>query len=126
MSDQERAGSVREVAALFLKLGFIAFGGPAAHIALMRDEVVNRRRWMTDQEFLDLLGAANLIPGPSSTELAIFLGYRRVGWIGLVLAGTLFILPAMLMVLELAWLYVQYGATPQATWLLYGIKPVIV
>src|SRR5438309_9601786 len=89
-------GSLGEVAALFLKLGLIAFGGPAAHIALMRDEVVRRRHWLSDQQFLDLLGAANLIPGPSSTELAIFLGYTRAGSIGLVLAGTLFILPAML------------------------------
>src|SRR5450631_1881454 len=95
-------GSLREVAALFLKLGCIAFGGPAAHIALMREEVVRRRQWVTDQEFLDLLGAANLIPGPSSTELAIFLGYRQAGWRGLILAGTLFILPAMLLVLLIA------------------------
>jgi len=119
-------GSVGEVAALFLKLGLIAFGGPAAHIALMRDEVVKRRHWLTDQQFLDLLGAANLIPGPSSTELAIFIGYRRAGRIGLVLAGTLFILPAMLIVLAFAWAYGQYGSTPAAAWLLYGVKPVII
>jgi hypothetical protein len=93
-----------------LKLGLIAFGGPAAHIALMRDEVVKRRHWLSDQQFLDLLGAENLIPGPSSTELAIFLGYTRAGWIGLLLAGTLFILPAMLIVLGFAWAYVQYGS----------------
>ena len=96
------AGSLSEVAALFLKLGFVAFGGPAAHIALMRDEVVTRRRWVTEQQFLDLLGASNLIPGPTSTELAIYLGYARAGWRGLVLAGTLFILPAALISLALA------------------------
>src|SRR5712692_9303903 len=103
----------REVAALFLKLGCIAFGGPAAHIAMMRDEVVKRRRWVSDQEFLDLLGAANLIPGPSSTELAIFIGYRRAGVVGLILGGTLFILPAMAIVLALAWAYVEYGFKPE-------------
>jgi chromate transporter len=119
-------GSLREVAALFLKLGFVAFGGPAAHIALMRDEVVKRRRWVTEQQFLDLLGASNLIPGPTSTELAIYLGYVRAGWRGLVLAGTLFILPAALISLAIAWAYVRYGSTPEATWLLYGIKPVII
>ena len=96
------AGSLSEVAALFLKLGFVAFGGPAAHISLMRDEVVTRRRWVTEQQFLDLLGASNLIPGPTSTELAIYLGYARAGWRGLVLAGTLFILPAALISLALA------------------------
>jgi len=120
------AGSLSEVAALFLKLGFVAFGGPAAHIALMRDEVVTRRRWVTEQQFLDLLGASNLIPGPTSTELAIYLGYARAGWRGLVLAGTLFILPAALISLALAWVYVRYGSTPQAVRLLYGIKPVII
>lgn len=116
----------REVAALFLKLGFIAFGGPAAHIALMRREVVDRRRWVSDQQFLDLLGASNLIPGPTSTELAIYVGYTRAGAPGLLLAGVLFILPAMLIVLALAWAYVRYGTTSQAGWLLYGIKPVII
>lgn len=123
---QAPAGPLSEVAALFLKLGFVAFGGPAAHIALMRDEVVTRRRWVTEQQFLDLLGASNLIPGPTSTELAIYLGYARAGWRGLVLAGTLFILPAALISLALAWVYVRYGSTPQAVWLLYGIKPVII
>jgi chromate transporter len=119
-------GELREVAALFSKLGLIAFGGPAAHIALMRQEAVERRGWLSDQQFLDLVGAANLIPGPSSTELAIFLGYRRAGWRGLVLAGVLFILPAMLIVMALAWAYVRFGATPAAGGLLYGIKPVII
>jgi len=115
-----------EVARLFLKLGLIAFGGPAAHIALMRQEVVERRRWLSDQAFLDLLGASNLIPGPTSTELAIYLGYTRAGPLGLLLAGLLFILPAMLVVLVFAWAYVQYGTTPSVGALLYGIKPVII
>lgn len=115
-----------EVAVLFLRLGFTAFGGPAAHIAMMRDEVVRRRKWVTEQQFLDLLGASNMIPGPTSTEMAIYLGYVRAGWLGLILAGTLFILPAMMIVLALAWAYVRYGSSLQATALLYGIKPVIV
>src|SRR5947209_19662731 len=119
-------GSLREGAAVFLKLGTIAFGGPAAHIALMRQEVVERRQWVTEQRFLDLLGASNLIPGPTSTELAIYLGYARAGRRGLLLAGTLFILPAMLIVLAFAWAYRRYGATANAQWVLYGIKPVII
>ena len=126
MAPSSEHGSLREVAGLFLKLGLIAFGGPAAHIAMMRDEIVRRRKWVTDQHFLDLLGATNLIPGPNSTEMAIHLGFVRAGWWGLILAGTLFILPAMLIVLALAWAYVQFGSTPQAAWLLYGIKPVII
>jgi chromate transporter len=117
---------LREVAGLFLKLGCIAFGGPAAHIAMMRDEVVDRRRWVDNQRFLDLLGATNLIPGPNSTELAIHLGHERAGWRGLIVAGTLFILPAMLIVLCLAWFYATYGTTPTATALMYGVKPVII
>src|ERR1051325_4533346 len=123
---QHRRALLAEVAQLFFKLGVIAFGGPAAHIALMRQEVVQRRKWTTEQQFLDLLGASNLIPGPTSTELAIYLGYTRAGPIGLVLAGVLFILPAMLIVMGFAWAYVQFGSTPPATALLYGIKPVII
>src|SRR5947207_9757712 len=111
-------GTLGEVASLFLKLGLIAFGGPAAHIALMRDEVVRRRKWVTEQQFLDLLGASNLIPGPTSTELAIYLGYTRAGKLGLLIAGGLFIMPAMLIVLAFAWAYVNFGATPQASALL--------
>lgn len=121
-----RPGSVREVARVFGTLGIIAFGGPAAHIALMREEVVRRRRWVSDERFVDLLGMTNLIPGPNSTEMAIHLGYARAGWGGLVVAGLAFIVPAMLIVLGLAWTYVRYGALPQAAWLLYGIKPVII
>jgi chromate transport protein ChrA len=93
---------------------------------MMRQEVVQRRRWLTDEQFLDLLGATNLIPGPNSTEMAIHLGYERAGWRGLILGGACFIIPAMCIVLALAWLYREYGTTPQATWLLYGIKPVII
>ena len=124
--DGGRAGATREVAALFLKLGLIAFGGPAAHIALMRDEVVGRRRWVSEEEFLDLLGLTNLIPGPNSTEMAIHLGYRRAGWVGLAVGGVCFIVPAMLIVLALAWAYVQFGARSQVAWLLYGVKPVVI
>jgi len=123
---QPGTGSVREVAALFLRLGLTAFGGPAAHIALFRDEVVTRRKWMTDEYFLDLLGATNLIPGPNSTEMAIHIGYRRAGWRGLIAAGVCFILPAAVIVLGLAAVYAQYGTTPAVEWLLYGIKPVII
>ncbi len=115
-----------EVAVLFLKLGFTAFGGPAAHIAIMHDEVVVRRKWLTDQEFLDLLGATNLIPGPNSTEMAIHIGYLRAGWLGLITSGLCFITPAMLMVLALSWLYVRFGTMPQVEWLMYGIKPVVI
>src|SRR5207237_4707769 len=126
MSASNSSRSAGEVATLFLKLGVIAFGGPAAHIALMRREVVERRKWLSDQAFLDLVGASNLIPGPTSTELAIYLGYARAGPPGLVLAGALFIMPAMLLVLAFAWAYVRFGATPPAGALLYGIKPVII
>jgi chromate transporter len=115
-----------EVTLFFLRLGVTAFGGPAAHIAIMRDEVVKRRKWIDEQGFLDLLGAANLIPGPTSTEMAIFLGFRRVGWVGLVLAGVCFITPAMLIVLALAWAYVRYGSTPAAGGILYGVLPVVI
>ena len=120
--DRELWGLTR----LFLKLGAIAFGGPAAHIAMMRNEVVERRRWMEEQEFLDLVGASNLIPGPNSTELAIHLGRVRAGWRGLLVAGACFILPATLIVLAFAWAYARYGSTPQAEGLLYGITPVVV
>jgi chromate transporter len=118
--------SLQELALLFLKLGTIAFGGPAAHIAMMEDEVVRRRRWMTDDEFLDLLGATNLIPGPNSTEMAIHIGHRQAGWKGLLVAGTSFILPAVLIVTGFAWVYVRYGSIPEVKSVLYGIKPVII
>ena len=117
---------LRELTALFLRLGVTAFGGPAAHIAMMRDEVVDRRRWLSDKEFLDLVAATNLIPGPNSTELAIHLGYRRGGLAGLALAGVCFILPAALIVGCIAWAYARYGTTPQVGWLMYGIGPVVI
>src|SRR5271166_6146830 len=115
-----------ELARLFLKLGITAFGGPAAHIALMEDEVVRRRGWLTHAEFLDLLGATSLIPGPSSTEAAIFIGWHRARWAGLLVAGLCFILPAALMVTALAWAYVRFGTLPSALGVLYGVKPVII
>jgi chromate transporter len=115
-----------EVARLFLKLGLIGFGGPAAHIALMEDEVVRRRRWLTRERFLDLVGATNLIPGPNSTEMAIHVGLVRAGWPGLVAGGACFILPATLITLALAAAYVRYGRLPEAGWILYGVKPVII
>jgi len=118
--------NLKEVALLFLRLGATAFGGPAAHIAIMHDEVVKRRKWLGDQEFLDLLGATNLIPGPNSTEMAIHLGYIRAGWPGLIAGGLGFVLPATLIVLLLAWMYAQFGTLPQAEWLLYGVKPVVI
>ena len=108
-------GGLGEVARLFLKLGVIGFGGPAAHIALMREEVVRRRRWLCDERFLDLVGMASLIPGPTSTELSIYLGYVRAGWPGLLVGGICFIGPAVVIVLALAWLYVRYGTTPAVT-----------
>ncbi|WNG39224.1 chromate efflux transporter [Archangium violaceum] len=119
-------GALRELALLFLRLGTTAFGGPAAHIAMMEDEVVRRRQWLTREEFLDLLGAANLIPGPNSTELAIHIGHRRAGWSGLVVAGTCFILPAFLIVSAIGWVYTRFGQLPQVANLLYGVKPVII
>ena len=115
-----------ELAIVFLRLGATAFGGPAAHIAMLRDETVDRRKWLTDREFLDIIAATNLIPGPNSTEIAIHLGYKRCGPAGLVVAGTCFILPASLIVAAIAWSYVRYGNTPQATWLMYGVGPVII
>ncbi|MDB4973466.1 MAG: Chromate transport protein ChrA [Myxococcaceae bacterium] len=122
----EQPTSLRELALLFLRLGATAFGGPAAHIALMRIEVVERRRWLTDPHFLDLLSAANLIPGPNSTELAIHIGWQRRRWAGLVVAGVSFIVPAMLITGALGWAYLHFGARPELGFLLYGIKPVIV
>jgi chromate transporter len=118
--------SLAEVARLFLRLGVTAFGGPAAHIAMMHDETVKRRKWLSDQEFLDLVGATNLIPGPNSTEMAIHIGFRQAGWRGLIVGGSCFIGPAMLIVLALAWVYVRFGTLPQAEWLLYGVKPVVI
>lgn len=111
---------------LFLKLGTIAFGGPAAHIAMMEEEVVTRRRWLTREEFLDYLGATNLIPGPNSTELAIHIGRARAGRAGLIVAGVCFIVPAALIVSAIAWAYVRWGELPAAQGVLYGVKPVVI
>lgn len=121
-SEPSRLG---ELAKLFFKLGVIGFGGPAAHIAMIEDEVVKRRRWLTSEHFLDLLGATNLIPGPNSTEMAIHVGYIYAGWIGLIVSGICFILPAVLITAGLAWVYVAYGTLPQVAPLLYGIKPAV-
>jgi chromate transporter len=114
------------LARLFLKLGILGFGGPAAHIAMMEEEVVRKRSWLTREQFLDLLGATNLIPGPNSTEMAIHIGLSRAGWRGLIVAGSCFILPAVVIVLAMAWAYVRYGALPEIVWVLYGVKPVII
>lgn len=118
--------SLGELARLFLRLGATAFGGPAAHVAMMEDEVVTRRGWLTRAEFLDLVGATNLIPGPNSTELAIHIGRARGGWPGLLVAGACFILPAALIVAALAWGYARYGRVPEAAGLLHGVKPVVI
>lgn len=126
VSHRHHKASLGELAFVFLKLGTTAFGGPAAHIAMMEDEVVRRRRWMTREDFLDLLGAANLIPGPNSTELAIHVGQRQAGWAGLLIAGVSFILPAVLIVTAIAWAYVRYGSLPEVAGILYGVKPVII
>jgi chromate transporter len=115
-----------EIAALFLRLGLTAFGGPAAHIALMEDESVTRRKWLSREQFLDLLGIANLLPGPSSSEMAIYLGFTRAGWPGLILSGVCFILPAALLTMLIAWAYLRFGSLPQTAGVLYGIRPVVV
>lgn len=117
--------SLIELALLFLKLGTTAFGGPAAHIAMMKLEIVDRRKWLSEAEFLDYIGATNLIPGPNSTELAIHIGHHRRGWAGLLVAGSAFIIPAALIVWAIAWAYVRFGALPEASGALYGIKPVV-
>ena len=118
--------SIRELAKLFFKLGVIGFGGPAAHIAMMQDEVVTKRKWLTDQHFLDLMGATNLIPGPNSTEMAIHIGREKGGWKGLIVAGLCFILPAVFITGIFAWLYKKYGQLPEIQPFVYGIKPAII
>ena len=119
-------GNLKEIAKLFLKLGIIGFGGPAAHIAMMRDEVVVKRKWFTEQHFLDLIGATNLIPGPNSTEMAIHIGHEKGGWKGLIIAGLCFILPAVLITGIFAWLYKEFGQLPEVQPFIYGIKPAII
>ena len=118
--------SLGELAVFFLRLGTTAFGGPAGHIAMMEDELVRRRKWLSSEKFLDLLGASNLIPGPSSSELAIHIGYLLGGWPGLLVAGICFIVPAACIVAALAWAYVHFGKLPAASGILYGIKPVVI
>ncbi|GJM14845.1 MAG: chromate transporter [Thermodesulfobacteriota bacterium] len=123
---KDTPNKLKELALLFLRLGITAFGGPPAHIAMMHDEVVQRRKWLDEQQFLDLMGATNLIPGPNSTQMALHMGYSRAGWRGMLVSGSCFILPAAVLVLLLTWLYVQYGTTTYAETLFYGIKPVII
>lgn len=123
---QTQSVTIAELATTFLRLGTVAFGGPAAHIAMMDDEVVTRRQWMSRETLIDLMGITNLLPGPNSTELAIHIGYEKGGWPGLLIAGSCFILPAMILVWILAALYVRFQSVPQLEWLLYGIKPVII
>jgi chromate transporter len=118
--------TLKEIAVSFLRLGTTAFGGPAAHIAMMEDEFVRRRRWLSHEQFLDMLGATNLIPGPNSTEMAIHIGHQRAGWKGLVLGGVSFIVPAMAIVMAAAWAYVRFGSLPPVQGVMYGIKPVII
>ncbi len=124
--NENRKALLFELAILFSKLGVTAFGGPAAHIAMMEQEVVRKRKWISHEEFLDLLGATNLIPGPNSTELAIHLGNRRAGFPGLLIAGSCFIFPALVIVMLVAWAYMTFGSIPQVEGLLYGVKPVII
>jgi chromate transporter len=119
-------GKIKEVALLFLKLGIIGFGGPAVHIALMEEEVVRKKAWMSHQHFLDLVGATNLIPGPNSTEMAMHIGHERGGWKGLLIAGCCFIIPAVLITAVFAWAYQVYGHLPGVQPFLYGIKPAII
>ena len=122
----ESKAELKELAKLFLKLGVIGFGGPAAHIAMMQSEVVSKRKWFTEQHFLDLIGATNLIPGPNSTEMAIHIGHEKGGWKGLIVAGVCFILPAVFITGIFAWLYKQYGQLPEVQPFIYGIKPAII
>ncbi len=119
-------GRLGEVGRLFLRMGLTTFGGPAAHIAVMRDEVVRRRNWLTDAEFVQLLAVSNLVPGPTSTELAFHVGHRRAGWAGFAVAGAAFILPSVVIVGCLAWAYVTFGARPEAEAVLAGVTPVVV
>ncbi len=126
MKDINSRQRLKEVALLFLRLGATAFGGSAAYIAIMQQETVTKRGWLDDQKFLDMLGISNLIPGPSATEMALYIGLERAGWLGYLASGLLFIIPGMLVTIAVAWAYVRYAALPAVGWLLYGIKPVII
>ena len=123
---KSHSGSLLEVASVFLKLGVVAFGGPAAHVALMEEEIVNRRKWMDRQHFLDLMGATNLIPGPNSTEMTMHCGHERAGIPGLFVAGLAFILPAVIITGIFAWFYEAYGSLPQVEPFIMGIKPAVI
>jgi chromate transporter len=126
MKNETSFQSLREIAVLFLRLGATSFGGPAAYIAIMHHEIVVRRKWLSDEGFLDIIGAVNLIPGPNATEVASHIGLIRAGWRGLLLAGVLFILPGAAAVIAVAWAYTRYGSVPQVGWVLYGVKPAII
>lgn len=126
MEQLSNKNSLSEIARLFLKLGFIGFGGPAVHIALMEEEVVRKRAWISEEHFLDLVGVTNLIPGPNSTEMTMHIGHERAGWKGLVVAGISFIMPAIIITAFFSWLYQQYGQLPQVQPFVYGIKPAII
>lgn len=117
---------LKEVALFFLWMGATAFGGPAAYIAMMQRETVRNRHWLDDQSFLDMVGTTNLIPGPNATEMALYLGLVRAGWLGYIISGVLFIIPGMVATLALAWVYVTYGSLPQVSWVLYGVKPIVI
>lgn len=117
---------LKEVALVFFRLGCIAFGGPAAHISMMEDEIVKKRKWISGEHFLDLVGATNLIPGPNSTEMTMHCGHERAGWKGLIVAGACFIFPAVVITGIIAWAYEQYGSLPDVQRFIYGIKPAII
>ena len=121
-----KKNNLKEIAAVFFKLGSIAFGGPAAHIAMMQDEIVQKRRWVSQQHFLDLIGATNLIPGPNSTEMTMHCGHERAGWKGMLVAGISFIFPAVVITMLFAWMYAEFGQLPEVTPFIYGIKPAVI
>ncbi len=126
LSKHDRVERLKEITLVFLKLGVTAFGGPAAHVAMMEEEIISKRKWISKEKFMDFYGATNLLPGPNSTELAIHLGYERGGILGLIIGGVSFILPAMLSVIILAIIYGRYGELPEITGISYGIKPVVI
>lgn len=126
LSNIEQRKRLIEIAFVFLKLGITAFGGPAAHVAMIDEEIIKKRKWVSSESFLDFYGVTNLLPGPNSTELAIYLGYERGGWLGLIIAGVCFILPAMMIVTAFAAVYVSYGSLPEISGIMNGIKPVII
>jgi chromate transporter len=121
-----KTNCLKEVASLFFRIGATAFGGPAVYIAIMQRETVRNRKWVSDQEFLDMVGATNIVPGPNATEMALYLGLVRAGWLGYLFSGLLFIIPGVLVTILLAWVYVSYGSLPQVGWVLYGVKPIVI